>query len=165
MHRRQKTGLSPQTNRLTQALFALLLSLFVVAAPAWSSSSEEKSPAEKTEKAEEGAAPGQPRTPSVDMPILVAPVVVNGEMFHYVYLGVKLQLSDDANTTAVLEKIPYLQDAFLREVHGSSIAFENDPAVVDEKGLVQRLLLLCEKIAGAGVVKNIEFRNTARATN
>ena len=39
----------------------------------------------------------------------------------------------------MLEKIPYLQDAFLREVHRATVAKDNDPTVLDEEGLKDRL--------------------------
>ena len=77
----------------------------------------------KAEPAKEDVATlGAPRAPSVDMPTLVAPVIINGEMHHYVYFSVTLKLVDDNHKTELLDKIPYLQDAFLREVHGASIA-------------------------------------------
>src|SRR6185295_3395074 len=133
-------------------LTALTLLGLLLAAPASLASSESHS--EKKPDAAEEKTIGAPRTPSVDMPILVAPVVVNGEMDHYVYLGVTLQLVDDTHKSELLEKIPYLQDAFLPEVHGASIAYNNDPSIVDERGLVARLLRRCEQVAGANIVKD-----------
>lgn len=141
-------------------LSALALIAILFAGPAWASGgSKTKAP---TAESEQGTAFATPRTPSIEMPILVAPVVVNGEMDHYVYLGVTLQLVDDSHKSALLDKIPYLQDAFLREVHGPSIAHENDPSIVDEKGLIARLLAVCEKVVGANIVTGITFRNAAR---
>jgi len=135
----------------------------LLAAPAALASSEGQ--AEKKPEAAEERAIGAPGTPSIEMPILVAPVVVNGEMDHYVYLGVTLQLVDDSHKSALLDKIPYLQDAFLREVHGPSIAYNNDPTIVDERGLITRLLRVCAKVVGPDIVKDIAFRNTAQATH
>jgi len=148
-------------------LSALTLVGLLLAAPhSWASGGHSDA-AKKSEVAadEPIGAIGAPRAPSVDMPILVAPVVVNGEMDHYVYLGVTLKLVDDTHKSRLLEKIPYLQDAFLREVHGPSIAHNNDPSLVDEKALIGRLLRVCAQVVGANIVKDIEFRNTARATN
>ena len=144
-------------------LAALTFLGLLLATPISLASSESHAP-KKPDAAEEQTI-GAPRTPSIDMPILVAPVVVNGEMHHYVYLGVTLQLADDNHKSELLEKIPYLQDAFLREVHGPSIAYNNDPSIVDEKALVARLLRVCEKVAGPNLVKDIAFRNAAQATH
>jgi flagellar basal body-associated protein FliL len=147
---------------LLRALGALIVaSLLLGAGAAWASSgggghAKPKKPKETT--AEEGV-PAGPRVPSVSMPVLVAPVVVDGQLHHYAYLSVTLQLADDGHKTLVLEKIPYLQDAFLREVHGASIALDNNPEVVDERNLNDRLVAVSGSVLGPGIVTAIKFRN------
>jgi hypothetical protein len=98
----------------------------------------------------------------IDMPALMAPVVVKGELHYYVYLAIRLELSSDGQKDLVLERIPYIQDAFLREVHGASIAVGDDAETVDGHGLQQRFLAVAEKVLGPGVVIGIEFRNIQR---
>lgn len=145
-----------------RSLLALTLLSFLLAAP--SALASGGGHGEKKPEAEEREV-GAPRAPQIDMPILVAPVVVNGEMHHYVYLSVTLLLTDDSHKSMMLDKIPYLQDAFLREAHGASIAYNNDPTIVDERGLIGRLLSVCEKVAGPNIVKDVTFKNAAQATN
>lgn len=106
-----------------------------------------------------------PSVPSVQMPMLVAPVTINGKMARYVYLNVTLVLPDDSNKMMLLEKIPYLQDAFLREVHGATIALGEDPEVLDEEGVGRRLLNICAKIVGPDIVKKVDFRDSAKDFN
>jgi len=118
--------------------------------------------AAKAEKAEEGKGDKPPAVPTVSMPMLVAPVMVNGQMAKYVYLGVTLVLGDESQKRVMLDKIPYIQDAFLREVHGATIALGEDPDVLDEEGLQRRLLAVCAKVAGPDIVKKIELRDTAK---
>ena len=98
----------------------------------------------------------------IDMPALMAPVSVNGELRYYVYLAIRLELSGDGQKDLVLQRIPYIQDAFLREVHRASIAVNNDPETVDGHGLIARLVAIAEKVVGPGVVTGIEFRNIVR---
>ena len=98
----------------------------------------------------------------IDMPALMAPVTVNGELRHYVYLAIRLELSGDSQKDLVLERIPYIQDAFLRDVHRASVAMNNDPETVDGHGLTERLVAIAAKILGPGVVTGIEFRNIVR---
>jgi flagellar basal body-associated protein FliL len=98
----------------------------------------------------------------IDMPSLMAPVTVNGELHYYVYLAIRLELSSDGQKDLVLEKIPYIQDAFLREVHRASIALVDDPETVDGHGLTERLINVAAKVLGPGVVTGIEFRNIVR---
>lgn len=134
------------------------------AATAWASSGKEASEHGKPEAAAEREI-GAPNDPNVDMPGLVSPVIVDGELHRYVYLSLKLKLSDTGQRSMILEKIPYLQDAFLREVHGASIAFNNDPSIVDEAGLLKRLMHVCESVVGAGAVKEIEIMKSGRGGN
>ena len=153
---------SKRPNRLRSSQQAIVATAVVLAAslafatagPVLASS------APKKEKAEEGEKP--PAVPTVGMPMLVAPVMVGGQMDRYVYLGVTLVLADESNKRMMLDKIPYLQDAFLREVHGATIALGEDPAVLDEEGLQRRLLAACAKIVGPDIVKKIELRDTAK---
>lgn len=95
------------------------------------------------------------------MPMLVAPVMVKGQLVRYVYLNVTLILPDDTNKMMLLEKIPYIQDAFLREVHGTTIVLGEDPNALDQAGLEQRLLSACIKIVGPDIVKKVGFRDSA----
>ena len=103
-----------------------------------------------------------PAIPSVHMPMLVAPVIIDGQLAHYAYLSVTLILPDDSNKLMLLDKIPYIQDAFLREVHGLPIILGNDPNVLDDEGLGSRLLSLCEGIVGPGIVKKVAFRDSSK---
>jgi hypothetical protein len=98
----------------------------------------------------------------IDMPALMAPVTIDGELHYYVYLSIRLELSSDGQKDPVLKKIPYIQDAFLREVHRTSIAVAGDPQTVDGRGLTDRFLGITETLLGAGVVTGIEFRNIVR---
>ena len=94
--------------------------------------------------------------------MLVAPVIIDGQLAHYAYLSVTLILPDDSNKLMLLDKIPYIHDAFLREVHGLPIILGNDPNVLDDEGLGSRLLSLCEGIVGPGIVKKVAFRDSSK---
>ena len=98
----------------------------------------------------------------IDMPSLMAPVTVDGELKYYVYLAIRLILSSDSQKDLVLERIPYLQDAFLRETHRASIALGTDAETVDGRALTERLIAVAAKVLGPGVVIGIEFRNIVR---
>jgi flagellar basal body-associated protein FliL len=136
-----------------------LTALAFAAAPAIASSSG-SSHAKKTE---EGSAFATPRVPTISMPTLVAPVGINGELDHYVYLGIALELTSDEHKSMMLDKIPYLQDAFLREVHGATLARDGDPSILDEVGLKARLLAASEKVVGPGIVKAVAIYNATLA--
>jgi flagellar basal body-associated protein FliL len=144
--------------RLAAALM-LLTCLLAGLASASSSSHAPKKPEAEREK---GSGFSGPRIPTISMPALVTPVVVNGELQHYVFLSITLELTGDEHKNMMLEKIPYLQDAYLREVHGASVAKDNDPTVIDEEGLKDRLMRVSATVVGPGIVKAITLRNVVQ---
>lgn len=141
-------------------VLTMMLAAAVVTEPA-SASGGGHSPKKKTETAE--AVPEGPRVPSVYMPTLVAPMVVRGELYHYVFLSVTLELTSESHKGMMLEKIPYIQDAFLRDVHGATLAKDNDPAVLDQEGLKVRLLAVASRVVGPNIVQGIVLRDVAQA--
>ena len=48
---------------------------------------------------------------TVEMPMLVAPVTVNGRLYHYAYMRVMLEARDSATVEMAREKVPYIIDA------------------------------------------------------
>lgn len=139
------------------AAFMLLMCLFAGFASA-------AGPAPKKPEAERAKGSGfaGPRIPTISMPTLVTPVVVNGELQHYVFLSITLELTSDAHKNMMLEKIPYLQDAYLREVHRASVAKDDDPTVIDEAGLKDRLMSVSATVVGPNVVKLVTLRNVVQ---
>jgi len=144
--------------RLAAALI-LFLSVFAALASASSSSHGSKKPEAEREK---GSGFAGPRIPTISMPVLVTPVILNGELHHYVFLSITLELTGDEHKNMMLEKIPYLQDAFLREVHKASVAKDNDPAVIDEEGLKLRLMAVGATVVGPNVIKAVALRNVVQ---
>ncbi len=144
----------------------LLIALIMMAIFLGSGSSQAAEGTQPASTAADTAMAGGPLSGSgkigIDMPALMAPVTIDGELHYYVYLSIRLNLSSEGQKDLVLEKIPYLQDAFLREVHRASIAMPGDPETVDGHGLTQRLLDVAAKVVGQGVVTEIEFRNIVR---
>ena len=138
---------------------ALMLLTCLFAGLASASSHAPKKPEAEREK---GSGFAGPRIPVITMPALVTPVVVNDELQHYAFLSVTLELTSDEHKPMMLEKIPYLKDAFLREVHRASVAKDNDPAVLDEEGLKQRLLRVSATVVGPNIVKAVALRNVVR---
>lgn len=134
-----------------------------------SKASESAAPAEPAGHGEEAAPEGGPLAGSgiigVELPALLAPVTVNGELQYYEYILVRVELNSDSQKQLVLEKVPYLCDAFLREVHRASIALNNDPDVIDTQGLMARLSAEATKVLGPDVVKGITFKNMVRRSS
>lgn len=96
----------------------------------------------------------------IELPMLVAPVTVNGRLYHYAYMRVLLEAKDAATVETARDKIPYIIDALLREVHRESIALNGEPNEIDGDGLKARLLAAANAAIGAGSFSSLSFRDT-----
>lgn len=96
----------------------------------------------------------------IELPMLVAPVTVDERLYHYAYMRIQLTAKDAEAAAKAREKVPYIIDAMLREVHKSSIALDGDPKHIDGDGLHDRLLVAAESIMGKGMFTDLEFRDT-----
>jgi hypothetical protein len=101
--------------------------------------------------------------PNMDMPAFMAPVTVAGALSHYVYLVVRFEFPSESEKSIVREKVPYIQDAFLRDVHAQSIALNGDPEKIDEAGLAARLKAKTDAIVGPNVITSVGFGTITRA--
>jgi hypothetical protein len=102
-----------------------------------------------------GAKEGAPGT-NVDMPFLMAPMNgADGKLSGYAYISSRLTASSDTFALAVRDRIAFIQDAFVRDVNGLSVAKSNDPTLVDQPALEDRLLADAKKVMGAGKVVSI----------
>jgi hypothetical protein len=126
------------------ALLAAVLTLPALAA-------EEKKDGHKEGEAQKG----KPGT-NVEMPYLMAPLTnAEGKLDGYAYLSTRLTATSEANSLAVRDKLPFIQDAMVRDVNNAGIATADDPEKVDVPAVEKRLLTDATKVMGAGRVKLI----------
>jgi len=85
---------------------------------------------------------------TVEMPFLIAPVNVDGRLFGYAYISGKLIASSPTAAVGIRDKVPFLQDAFIRDVNGAPIGKADDPKTVDQPALIARLQADAKRIAG-----------------
>jgi len=93
----------------------------------------------------------QPGT-SVEMPYLIAPVVVDGTLVGNAYISTKIVASSPSATIEVRAKLPFIQDAFVRDVNATPIGKASDPRTVDVPALTGRLLADVRRVVGANLV-------------
>ena len=93
----------------------------------------------------------------VQMPTILAPMVVDARIENYAYITIVLKPAAPAGVLAIREKVPFLQDAFLRELNGPSIVKADDPKAVDEATLKPRLIARMNQILPAGTVAELKF--------
>ncbi|HYS45278.1 MAG TPA: hypothetical protein VEM35_02495 [Rhizomicrobium sp.] len=130
------------------AILALLTAVLFLPAVA----AEEKKESAKKEGEVQKGKPGT----NVDMPYLMAPLTnADGKLDGYAYLSTRLTATSEANALAVRDKLPFIQDAMVRDVNNIGIATADDPEKVDVPAVERRLLSDAAKVMGAGRVKLI----------
>jgi hypothetical protein len=98
---------------------------------------------------------GKPGT-NVDMPFLMAPLIDgDGKLLGYAYISSRLTAMSDIFALAVRDKLPFIQDAMVRDVNAAGIAMPDDPEKVDIAQLESRMLSDARKVMGTGKVKLI----------
>ena len=128
-----------------------LLSAFVFVAGVQTATAEEAKPAPDAKKAD--AAAGT----SVEMPYLIAPLSDSTTLLGYAYVSCRIIGSSQAAALEIRDKVPFIQDAFVRDVNVSSIGKPDDPLAVDRAILEPRLLALTKKVMGPGKVTDLKL--------
>jgi hypothetical protein len=128
---------------------ALILSLLLLSGIHAATAAEtSKEPAKKSD-----AAAGT----SVEMPYLIAPLSEGGTLVAYAYVSCKIVGTSQATALEIRGKMPFIQDAFVRDVNASSIGKPDDPMAVDNATLRSRLLVLAKKVMGPGKVVDLKL--------
>lgn len=95
-------------------------------------------------------------------PPLVISLIQEGAVTHHVTMQLNLALADDNDLAAATARLPLLRDALLTELH-SLFALRVVRNAGFESDLVkQRLLQVCARQLGAGVVTDILLRELER---
>ena len=93
----------------------------------------------------------------VTMPTILAPMVADARLENYAYITIVLKPATPAGVLTIREKVPFLQDAFLRELNGAPIVKADDTKAVDEEALKPRLLARVNQVLPAGTVAELKF--------
>jgi hypothetical protein len=98
---------------------------------------------------------GKPGT-NVPMDYLMAPLAgPDGKLLGYAYINARLTAASEIFVVSVRDKLPFIQDAFVRDVNAKGIATADDPQAVDVPALEARLLADAVRVMGPGKVKMI----------
>ena len=99
----------------------------------------------------------KPAFVAVDPPLVIA-LIQEGEVTHHVTMQVNLMLEDAKNVDETTRRLPLLRDALLTEMHSvfslrlvRNAGFESDL-------VKQRLMQVCDRQLGKGVVGDILLR-------
>jgi hypothetical protein len=92
---------------------------------------------------------------SVEMPYLIAPVMVDEKLVSYAYISGKIVATSPSAAIEVRAKLPFVQDAFVRDVNGTPVATANDVNAIDQVALSRRLLSDTRRIVGTDKISTI----------
>jgi hypothetical protein len=110
-------------------------------------------PAFAAEKSE-GGKTGGPAGTNVDLQYLMAPLGdADGKLLGYAYITARLTASSDSDTLVVRDKMPFIQDALVRDVNAGPVATAADPQKIDVPGVEARLLADARRVVGAARIK------------
>jgi hypothetical protein len=142
-----------QLQRMKRATSLVLAALLILPAMA----AEEK----KAEGAKKGGAPGT----NVDLQYLMAPLTgADGKLLGYAYISARLTAKSESDTLTVREKMPFIQDALVRDVNATSVTTVADPQKVDVPAVEGRLLAGARRIVGTAKIKSITVCTVQIAT-
>lgn len=102
------------------------------------------------------AAKPEPGT-SVEMPILVAPLVEDGKLVSYAYVSSTIVATSPAAAIEVRAHTPFIQDAYVRDVNAAQVVTADAFHGVDEGALAARLLAAARRVAGSGKVASVRL--------
>ena len=125
---------------MRKAAFLLLLAIAVPARAADDTAADAK----------KGGMPGT----NVEMPFLMAPLInADGKLVGYAYFSTRLTATSETYALAVRDKLPFIQDAMVRDVNAVAVAGPDEPEKVDIAGVERRLLADAAKVMGPGKVR------------
>jgi hypothetical protein len=108
------------------------------------------------EAAESGAAKS-PDLVDVEVPAIFAPLIVQQRLESYAYITVLLTPAGADKTLIIREKMPFLRDAFLRELNKGTITKADDPKMIDTAAVKTRLLARMGQILAPGTVSELKL--------
>jgi flagellar basal body-associated protein FliL len=94
---------------------------------------------------------------NVELPPILAPITVDNRLESYAYITIALMPASRDKVLVIREKVPFLQDGFLREVNKASITKPDEPTAVDAATLKKRLLARMNQILPQGTVSDLKF--------
>jgi hypothetical protein len=92
---------------------------------------------------------------SVEMPYLIAPIVVDNKLTAYAYISSKIVATSPSAAIDIRAKTPFIQDAFVRDVNAIPVGAAAAPAKIDSEILAARLLKDTRRIMGSGKVVKV----------
>jgi hypothetical protein len=93
----------------------------------------------------------------VDLAPVAMPVVVKGRLINYVFVDIRINLTQGADTPHWRDKEPYFRDALVRLGHRTPFTLATDYTRIDEARLKAAIYQAALAITGPDVITGIEI--------
>jgi len=91
----------------------------------------------------------------VDLQPVAMPIIVNGALVNYVFVYVRINLSNGADVIKLRTKEPFFRDALVREGHRTPFTVPGDWQKVDEAKLTAAMLRDARQLIGPDNVASV----------
>lgn len=97
----------------------------------------------------------------VDLSPVAMPIVVRGQLVNYVFVYVRINLTNSANMLKLRAKEPFFRDALVRAGHRTPFTKPDDYQAVDAARLCATLQREAAAIAGPGAILSVTVTSQA----
>ena len=91
----------------------------------------------------------------VDLQPVGLPIVAKGQLVNYVFVYIRLNLTNSANAAKLREREPYFRDALVRAAHRTPFTLMTDYSKIDETRLTAALFREVSAITGPGQIRSV----------
>jgi hypothetical protein len=91
----------------------------------------------------------------VDLQPVGLPIVARGQLVNYVFVYIRVNLTNSANAAKLREHEPYFRDALVRAAHRTPFTVANDYTKIDEPRLTAALFREASAITGPGQIRSV----------
>ncbi|HXZ69208.1 MAG TPA: hypothetical protein VEH07_11505 [Alphaproteobacteria bacterium] len=92
----------------------------------------------------------------VPIPTIIAPVLCNDRLIAHLYVYIAAITADGSGAEEVKKRLPYVQDALVREVNDHMLVVPNPEADPDTKSMIARLKTVINAAVGKPLVTEIQ---------
>lgn len=94
---------------------------------------------------------------STNMPMLLLPVVIEGRMSHYIFIGYRLVMNNELQVDTVNQEIAWIHDAFMRKLYKEDFSNHENWDRPDVPKLEAMLMRVANEILHDQLVKDVFF--------
>lgn len=99
---------------------------------------------------------GSSEPPMISLLSVGLPVIAEGRVRNYVFLGVRLHVAPNHNLAQLRLKEPYLRDALVKAAHRTPFTVAGDYSRLDPAAVNRVLTAAATSLLGRGVITRVE---------